>query len=882
MQIRRIEVQNYRKLIGPVVIDNIGDGLTVIAGDNEEGKSTLLQALRSALFDRHSLSGSAADSMLPFGYKVRPEIKLEFEVEGTRYKLTKGFCSRPGAELVTPTGIVTDDHAEECLQELLRFKPPGRGRAKPNEHDGIFGMFWIEQGKASNPLSLNADNCTTMMGALESEVGQVLGGARGRKIRDAIDKKYQAFFTGAGKPRGEYADANADVSRLEDEIVPKRDLLKAYDGKVDELDRTRERLAAYDRDNRRATAEKSLADAQSDLDLIAKLEVSVKEAKRDLDLAEAGIRAPTDAVRQRDALTARETKDGEDASKRRIECQAADDLVTDLTAEFTSRSAARSEAEAALQRANAQLLAIDRQMERERLAEEEADLTTAVGAAREAEEKAREARAALSAIKVDAATLKQLRILDQKMVAAESALAGSSTVIRFALSAVDRVSIDGRAIAETEVSATDPTSIKIESVGTITVVPGGEELGAKRSAANTAQRQLHQALQKVGCTSLSEAETLEQERRNHEQAAKTHSEVSKAHAPQGLDALAESLAAISAALAKLPDVEQAGEISRDAALSIQRKADDAAKRARTEEESYQKQLNDAMQEQASKRALLKAANDKAAESADELKRAREVKADVDLRDELVAASGRETRAKASLEQAEEKLAAADPEAAQLRFEGARDGLAAIVKDLENLHRRASDLTLELQVIGQQGLGEELQELEGELVAAIHHRDRLQREADALKLLFETLSHAERQARETFLAPVQRRVQPYLRLLHPESEVVLSDDDLGVTALRRNGRDEPFDSLSVGAREQVAVLTRLAFADLLRERGTIAPIVLDDALVNTDPGRFKRMMLAIRKAAKNLQIIVLTCNEVQWLQEGAPTIRLSDCVTTSVA
>ena len=118
----------------------------------------------------------------------------------------------------------------------------------------------------------------------------------------------------------------------------------------------------------------------------------------------------------------------------------------------------------------------------------------------------------------------------------------------------------------------------------------------------------------------------------------------------------------------------------------------------------------------------------------------------------------------------------------------------------------------------------------------------------------------------------------MRLLLPESQLVLSEDDLGVTALRRNGQDEPFESLSVGAREQVAVLTRLAFADLLRERGLVAPVVLDDALVNSDPRRFERMLLAIRRAAKNLQIIVLTCDEADWVQAGAPIIRLAECRT----
>ena len=51
MRIRRIEVRDFRKL-GHVVIDGLADGLNVIAGGNETGKSTLVAALRAALFDR--------------------------------------------------------------------------------------------------------------------------------------------------------------------------------------------------------------------------------------------------------------------------------------------------------------------------------------------------------------------------------------------------------------------------------------------------------------------------------------------------------------------------------------------------------------------------------------------------------------------------------------------------------------------------------------------------------------------------------------------------------------------------------------------------------------------------------------------------------------
>lgn len=48
---------------------------------------------------------------------------------------------------------------------------------------------------------------------------------------------------------------------------------------------------------------------------------------------------------------------------------------------------------------------------------------------------------------------------------------------------------------------------------------------------------------------------------------------------------------------------------------------------------------------------------------------------------------------------------------------------------------------------------------------------------------------------------------------------------------------------------------------------IAPVVLDDALVYSDDGRFERMRLALRRAASNLQILILTSREPDWMQAG---------------
>ena len=84
----------------------------------------------------------------------------------------------------------------------------------------------------------------------------------------------------------------------------------------------------------------------------------------------------------------------------------------------------------------------------------------------------------------------------------------------------------------------------------------------------------------------------------------------------------------------------------------------------------------------------------------------------------------------------------------------------------------------------------------------------EQEAAVLRLLLDTLRTAESEAKTRYLTPVVGKVEPYLRMLLPEAGIVL-DEDLGITALARDGGQEDFDSLSGGTQEQIAVLTRLA-------------------------------------------------------------------------
>ena len=84
------------------------------------------------------------------------------------------------------------------------------------------------------------------------------------------------------------------------------------------------------------------------------------------------------------------------------------------------------------------------------------------------------------------------------------------------------------------------------------------------------------------------------------------------------------------------------------------------------------------------------------------------------------------------------------------------------------------------------------------------------------------------------------------------------EDFRPHALTRSGREELADDLSKGTQEQLAVLTRLAFADLLLAKGKPASLVLDDALVFADDDRFETMTEILTEAGQRMQVIVLSC------------------------
>jgi uncharacterized protein YhaN len=146
------------------------------------------------------------------------------------------------------------------------------------------------------------------------------------------------------------------------------------------------------------------------------------------------------------------------------------------------------------------------------------------------------------------------------------------------------------------------------------------------------------------------------------------------------------------------------------------------------------------------------------------------------------------------------------------------------------------------------------------------------DVQVLQLLQQTLRDAESEAKSLYLVPVISRVEPYLRMLLPGADLML-DENLGIRAIKRNGADEAFERLSGGTQEQLAILTRLAFAELLLAKGRPATVILDDAMAFSDDDRIERMFDILNLAGEKVQVLVLTCRKKLFSRLGADELTL---------
>ena len=116
MKLRALELEQFRKFGQALCVAGMADGLNLIVGPNEMGKSTVFAALQAVLFERHRSQAQAVRSFQPAGHEgASPRVALGFEIDGRPYRIEKRFLRRASAELALPDGRhLHGDAAEEA------------------------------------------------------------------------------------------------------------------------------------------------------------------------------------------------------------------------------------------------------------------------------------------------------------------------------------------------------------------------------------------------------------------------------------------------------------------------------------------------------------------------------------------------------------------------------------------------------------------------------------------------------------------------------------------------------------------------------------------------------------------------------------------------
>jgi hypothetical protein len=200
------------------------------------------------------------------------------------------------------------------------------------------------------------------------------------------------------------------------------------------------------------------------------------------------------------------------------------------------------------------------------------------------------------------------------------------------------------------------------------------------------------------------------------------------------------------------------------------------------------------------------------------------------------------------------------------FRAQAQQIADIKADDMQRKAKASSLRLQLERLAgeqsgadEEGLASQVAACEGELERATQHVLRLESEVSALKLLNSTLAEVEAERRAAVFQPIVKRLVPHLARIFGSADIAFKES-FALDRLTRNGVTETISALSDGTREQLSILVRMSFAQLLADTGRAVPLVLDDPLVFSDDERLAAMFNVLADARDIPQTFILTCRK----------------------
>ena len=893
MKLRSLAINEFKKFTTPMRLDSIGDGLNVVVGPNEMGKTTLLAALRAALFEKYNSRAKSIVALQNDRNKAGPVVQLEFELEDGIYEISKRFIKKPYAQLSCPDGrTIQGDAAEDKLRELLDFGEPGSSGAK-SETLGMWSVLWVQQGRSFEALALSERAQSNLHSSLESQVGDVLGGRKGRALPQAIRKQLDSLVTSSThQPRGYYKNAITRVKSLESEcdtlIGRRAGLMKIFE----DLENSQSSLKKLLSPESGRKEKEELESAKARRTELAQLELQIDAAASELELRKNQLEKLQQIKSDRIELKKTIVAENDAVEKYKQLLESIKQKESETKSKIEKLRSETYDADKALMNTDLEVLRKIRLLKVAERSTHIQELQRKYDLAKDAEKKRQEAQLQADSILVDEQAVREILDLAKDLDSVEIQLTTAATRIELDIQPeqLANVLVDGSALQEEKsvVQAVEPTRITIARIGNFTIEPGIEGRDELFHRKNSLSEKLEATLKMYGAKGVDEANEQYERRQKLLRDAEIAQGTVEVYATatdeyeSGLQSMGGYIKAQVQILERekeelgLQELESPSRVE-EMLRTLQSKADQARETfniAVANLKGPEETLKNSQIELATANANYKNARKKIKALRSNLKVAESELSEDELRKSINQARKSLLAQEASIEELHAQRTDETLEQLDVRLNRLERAIQEKQGQQSRLREKIAGYTSTIEELQGAGLDEEIEKKKRELELSSQEASRCEREVKVLKLLLDTLHTAENEAKERYLSPIIDRITPYLRTLLPGTNIDINKDLKIVGVVRNEGHEEDFNRLSMGTQEQIAVLVRLAFAEMLVEQNYPATVVLDDALVFSDDQRIDRMFDILNMVSKNVQIIVLTCREQLFGSLGGKQLSLS--------
>ena len=883
MRIHRISLRDFRG-VGLLDVELDPAGVTVIEGRNEIGKTSIADAFMLLLDYKDSSKHRHVEEVQPIGRDVGPFVEAELTVGAFRLTYRKRWLKGKMTELeiIEPRPEqLTGEPAHSRMNEIL----------EESTDPALFRALRYQQGVAISQAAVAQS--PSLLTALDAAAGgsRARAGAGQEALLDRVEKERRLYFTESGGVPLARKDKAKHLEKLREEVM-------AAEAKIRDLDDAADRQRQVENELNDLARQAPIVAQQvkkhfEAVQAIEQLERRVESVRHEHEQAASGLREASSARDTRDKLIeSAESAANTLAALEKDVASAAPDLASAQKAVAEAeqtRVAARTAVESAegeVTQSRELLELFERRLERDQLQERHERVA-------EADEAIGTAERFLAGCALDETLLGEIDAAAEKLAVAKGrAETGRPRLSLEALRPV-RVTVDGEQIdavpgAPIEKVVSERIEATIGDLARV-VVSAPKAAGDAGQALARAQKRLDGLLGEAGVASQADAHEMIRERSRHEtergsamqRRADALRDLEPAQLAAKLDRAQERVRVLEAerdsseeaGAASFEDARDAAEHS-DAKLQGAQSAENERQTALTAAQGSLRLLEDRDIEQ---RTRLGGAKAEAERSAEELKRAREQTADDDLAEAVTAAEERMAAVVAEQTTVEGELEAGDPAAARAMLENAREAQGRLAEDVEKRKIESAETGTRLELGGHEGLSDRVAEAKARLKDLQLEVSSEDRRAAAVQHLHAVLTEKRDQAQQTYISPFREKVNAYARILYgPAVEVAVDHSSLEISSRTLDGTTVPFVRLSGGAREQLAVLARLACGALVSPadadgRPGGVPVIIDDALGYSDPGRLERLGAAITVAGRDCQVIVLTCEPGRYRGVGGAKV-----------